>query len=159
MRKDISASQKQSEIWLCEIFVSFNRAFSSDIMLSSNMAVSIAMEINIMQASFYKILSMNLSIRGSSAWWLRACMVRVTALDIQVSLRNLMAILEDSMTSVKTLYSPWLCFSLSIWLIFLLCMYAIRYKHIRSMMQFWNWKRFLECNSLKQSEIRLLWWD
>ena len=31
-------------------------------------------------------------------------MVRVTALAIQVSLRNLMAMLEDSMTSVKTLY-------------------------------------------------------
>ena len=59
-----------------------------------------------MQASFYIILhngfSMNFSICGSSAWWSR---VRVTALDIQVSLRNPMAILEDSMTSVKTLYS------------------------------------------------------
>ena len=32
-------------------------------------------------------------------------MVRVTALDIQVSLRNPTAMLEDSMTSVKTLYS------------------------------------------------------
>ena len=31
-------------------------------------------------------------------------MVYVTALDIQVSLRNLTAMLEDSMTSVKTLY-------------------------------------------------------
>ena len=31
-------------------------------------------------------------------------MVRVTALDIQVSLRNPTAMLEDSMTSVKTLY-------------------------------------------------------
>ena len=30
-------------------------------------------------------------------------MVRVTALDIQVSLRNPMAMLEDSTTSVKTL--------------------------------------------------------
>ena len=61
-----------------------------------------------MQASFYIIVrngfSMNFSIRGSSAWWSRARMVRVTALDIQVSLRNLMAMLEDSMTSVKTLY-------------------------------------------------------
>ena len=31
-------------------------------------------------------------------------MVRVIVLDIQVSLRNLTAMLEDSMTSVKTLY-------------------------------------------------------
>ena len=31
-------------------------------------------------------------------------MVPVTALDIQVSLRNPMAMLEDSMTSVNTLY-------------------------------------------------------
>ena len=31
--------------------------------------------------------------------------VRVTALDIQVSLRYLMAILEDSMMSMKTLYN------------------------------------------------------
>ena len=48
-----------------------------------------------MQASFYIIVrngfSMNVSIHGSSAWWMRARMVRVTALDIQVSLRNLMA--------------------------------------------------------------------
>ena len=48
--------------------------------------------------------SMNFSIRGSSAWWSGTRMVRVTALDIQVNLRNLMAMLEDSMTSVKTLY-------------------------------------------------------
>ena len=33
-----------------------------------------------------------------------AYMVRLTALDIQVSLRNPTAILEYSMTSVKTLY-------------------------------------------------------
>ena len=32
-------------------------------------------------------------------------MVRVTALDIQVSLRNPAAMLEDSMTSVNMLYS------------------------------------------------------
>ena len=61
-----------------------------------------------MQASFYIIVrngfSMNFSIRGSSAWRSHACMVRVTALDIQVSLRNPTAMLEDSMTSVKTLY-------------------------------------------------------
>ena len=31
-------------------------------------------------------------------------MVRVTALDIQARLRNPMALLEDSMTSVTTLY-------------------------------------------------------
>ena len=61
-----------------------------------------------MQASFYIIVhnnfSMNFSIRGSSAWWSRERMVHVSALDIQVSLRNLTAMLEDSMTSVKTLY-------------------------------------------------------
>ena len=60
-----------------------------------------------MQASFYIIVcnefSMNFSIPGSSAWRLHARIVRVTALDIQVSLRNPMAMLEDSMTSVKTL--------------------------------------------------------
>ena len=33
-----------------------------------------------------------------------ASKVRMTALDIQVSLRNPTAILEDSMTSVKMLY-------------------------------------------------------
>ena len=33
-----------------------------------------------------------------------ACMVHVTTLDIQVRLRNPTAMLEDSMTSVKTLY-------------------------------------------------------
>ena len=63
-----------------------------------------------MQASFYIMVhngfSMNFSIRSSSAWWSRMRMVHVTALDIQVSLRNLMAMLEDSMTSVKTLYCP-----------------------------------------------------
>ena len=45
-----------------------------------------------MQASFYIIVrngfSMNSSIRGSSAWWSHTRMVRMTALDIQVSLRN-----------------------------------------------------------------------
>ena len=49
-----------------------------------------------MQASFYtnvrKSIFMNFPIRGSSAWWSRTRMVRVTtALDIQVSLRNQMA--------------------------------------------------------------------
>ena len=63
-----------------------------------------------MQASFYIIVrsgfSMNSSIRGSSAWWsLHAHMVWVTALDIQVSLRNPTAMLEESMTSLKTLYT------------------------------------------------------
>ena len=61
-----------------------------------------------MQALFYIIVrngfSMNFSIRGSSARWSRTLMVRVTALDIQVSLRNPTAILEDSVMSVKTLY-------------------------------------------------------
>ena len=54
-----------------------------------------------MQASFYitvhNSFSMNFSIRGSSTW----SRVRVTALDIQVSLQNLMAMLEDNMTLVK----------------------------------------------------------
>ena len=61
-----------------------------------------------MKASFYIIvrncLFINFSIRGSSAWWSRTCMVRMTALDIQVSLRNPMAMLDDSMTLVKMLY-------------------------------------------------------
>ena len=59
-----------------------------------------------MQAYFYIIVrngfSMNFSIRGSSAWWSLARMVHLTALDIQVSLRNPTAMLEDSITSVKT---------------------------------------------------------
>ena len=62
-----------------------------------------------MQASFYIIVrngfSMNFSIRSSSVWWSRARMVHVTALDIQVSLRNPTAMLEDSMMSVITLFS------------------------------------------------------
>ena len=49
-----------------------------------------------MQASFYIIIcdgfSMNFSIRGSIASWLPARVVHVTALDIQVSVRNPMAI-------------------------------------------------------------------
>ena len=61
-----------------------------------------------MQASFYvmcvNVFSMNFSIHGSSAWWLCVRMVHRTTLDIQVSLRNPTAILEGSMTSVKTLY-------------------------------------------------------
>ena len=69
-------------------------------MLSSKMAASIAIEISIHLCKHLFIVcnsfSMNFSIRGSS--------VRVIALDIQFSLRNLMAMLEDSMTSVKTLY-------------------------------------------------------
>ena len=79
-------------------------------MLSSNMAAFIAMEIkySFMQASFYIIerndFSMYFSIRDSTTWWSLACMLRVTALDIQVSLRNPTAMLVDSMTSVKTLY-------------------------------------------------------
>ena len=66
-----------------------------------------------MQAYFYVIVrngfSMNFSIRGSRTWWLLARMVHVTALDIQVSLRNPTAVLEDSMTSVKTLYCSAIC--------------------------------------------------
>ena len=54
-----------------------------------------------MQASFCIIvhngISMSLFIRGSSARWSLVHMVRVTALDIQVTLRNPTAMLEDSM--------------------------------------------------------------
>ena len=61
-----------------------------------------------MQASFDIIVrngfSMNFSIRDSSTWWSRTRMVRVTALDIQVNLRNPTAMLKDSMMSVNTLY-------------------------------------------------------
>ena len=61
-----------------------------------------------MQASFFIIVhnnfSINFSICGLSVVRVRAHMVRVTALDIQVSLRNPTATLEDSMSSVKTLY-------------------------------------------------------
>ena len=56
-----------------------------------------------MQASFYinvrNSFSMNFSIRGWSAWWSRTHMLWVTALDIQVSLRNPTAMLEDSNTA------------------------------------------------------------
>ena len=62
-----------------------------------------------MQASFHIIVhngfSMNFSIRGSSAWWSRARMVHVAALDIQVSLCNPTALLEGSMSvSENALY-------------------------------------------------------
>ena len=63
-----------------------------------------------MPASFYIIVrngfSMNFSIRGSTTWWSRERMVPLTALDIQVSPHNPIAMLEleDSMTLVKTLY-------------------------------------------------------
>ena len=76
-------------------------------MLSYNIAASIATEIN-KKASFHitvhNSFSMNFSICGSSAWWSHVCMVHVTALDIQVSLRNPMAMLEDCM-SVNTLFN------------------------------------------------------
>ena len=53
-----------------------------------------------MQASVYIIMrngfSMNFYICGSSAWWSHTRMVHVTALDIQVSLCNPTAMLEDS---------------------------------------------------------------
>ena len=76
-----------------------NRAISLDIMLSSNMAASIVLNGNqysFMQASFYTIvrhgLSMNFSIHGF------------------IDFKCMTAILEDSMTSVKSLYS-WALFS------------------------------------------------
>ena len=64
-----------------------------------------------MQAFSYIIVrngfSVNFSIRGSSEWWSH---VSVTALAIQVSLPNPMATMEDSMTSMKTLYILFLTF-------------------------------------------------
>ena len=66
-----------------------------------------------MQASFYIIVCntvtnsifMSFSIRGSSAWWSLVYMVRVTALDIQVSLRNAMAFFPSNMAACEnTLY-------------------------------------------------------
>ena len=63
-----------------------------------------------MQASFYIIVRnsifMNFTIRGSSVSWLRARMVRMTALDIQVSLGNPMAFVLPTWLLVKTLYTP-----------------------------------------------------
>ena len=80
-------------------------------MLSSNMAAcySNGNQYSLMQASFYIIvhnsICLNFIICVSSAWWSHVLMVQVTALDIQVSLRNPMAfvlqqaaMLEDSMT-------------------------------------------------------------
>ena len=53
--------------------------------------------------------SMNWSIHGFlSAWWVCLHMMCVTALNIQVTLRNPTALLEDSMTLVKTLYRNYL---------------------------------------------------
>ena len=61
-----------------------------------------------MQASFDIIVrngfSIHFSIRGSRAWRSRMRIECVTSLDIQVSLCNPMAMLEDSMTSENTLY-------------------------------------------------------
>ena len=89
--------------------INTHRVFSRDIILSPNMAASIATnQYSFMQASFNIIVcngfSMNFSICGSSSWWSRVRMVHVTALDIQVSLCNPMTMLEDSMTSVKMLF-------------------------------------------------------
>ena len=81
-------------------------------MLASNRAASIAMAINIhlwMQAIFYisvhKGFSINFSIRGSSSWWSRARMVRVTALDIQVNLREPTPCWRAAWLSVNALWS------------------------------------------------------
>ena len=96
--------------WDWDVEMSCYRAFSHDVMLSSNIAASIATEINIHLCKHHftslcvTVSQWTLSIRGSSAWWLCARMVRVTALDIHVSLRNLPPMLENSMTSVKMLY-------------------------------------------------------
>ena len=60
-----------------------------------------------MQASFYIIVPnsifMNFSIRGSSEWWSLVHMVRMTALDIQVSLRNPMAFVLQHGCSIMTM--------------------------------------------------------
>ena len=70
-------------------------------------------------ASFYIIVRkgffMNFSIRGSSAWWLRARMVHVTALDIQVSLRNPLTNWNGmGISSVLLLVLNWLQFSIGL---------------------------------------------
>ena len=86
------------------------RAFSCDVMLSSNMAASIATESNIhLCKHLFTLLCVTVSPWTSpfvvqGAWWSlhRACMVRVTALDILVSLRNPTPMLDYSMTSVKS---------------------------------------------------------
>ena len=78
------------------------------VILSSNMAASIATEINFhLCKHVFTLLCVTVSpltspfvVQGHDR-----VHVRVTALDIQVSLHNPMAMLEDSMTSVKTLYT------------------------------------------------------
>ena len=61
--------------------------------------------ISFMQASFYIIVrngfSVSFSIRGSSAWWSRAWQPWIS----RSVCANPTAMLEDSMTSVKTLYT------------------------------------------------------
>ena len=87
-----------------------NRAILHDVMLSSNMAASIATAINfhlrkhLFTLFFVMVSPWTILFMVQGAWWLRARMVHVTALDIQVSLRNPMAMLEDSITSLKILY-------------------------------------------------------
>ena len=60
-----------------------------------------------MQASLYIIgrngIFMNFSIHGSNRWWSHAPMVCVTALDIQVSLRNPMAFVLQHGCSIMTM--------------------------------------------------------
>ena len=90
----------------CNSCSSNNRAFSCDVMLSSNMAgfYSNGNQYSFMQASVivHNGFSMNFSIRGSSAWWLRA---RAWLPWISRSVCTIqLAMLEDSMTSVKTRY-------------------------------------------------------
>ena len=96
---------QQAQGWL---FLGSYRAFSHDVMLSSNMAASIAWTINIdLCKNLFTLLSIMVSPRTSPFRFVVQAHddhVRVTAPDIQVSLRNPTAMLEDSMMSVKTLY-------------------------------------------------------
>ena len=81
--------------WLCllcyQLLIFPNRAFFMwhHAFLQHGYFYSNGNQYSFMQASFYIIVrnsfSMNFSIRGSSAWWWRMRMVRVTALDIQVT--------------------------------------------------------------------------
>ena len=82
-------------------------------MLSSNMAASIATEINIHLCKHLFTLLCVTVCPWTSPFVVQAHGDRVTALDIKVSLRNLTAMLEDSMPSVKMLYTCMLHFLFS----------------------------------------------
>ena len=85
--------------------------YKRDVILSSNMAASIATEINIhLCKPLFTLLCVTVS-PWTSPFVVQAHDDRVrawcamTALEIQVSLHNPTAMLENSMTSVKTLYT------------------------------------------------------